>query len=107
MIIINTTPGGMQTFYGKVSIMNKSRVGVNTVLIGPPDEEACYVKDSLLHLLEQYTRYSDLIGALEFSHVVNITPEDGVEIGRHARESGFRTWTSAEFPVTSRISCPL
>ncbi len=93
MIIINTTPGGMQTFYGKVSIMNKSRVGVNTVLIGPPDEEACYVKDSLLHLLEQYTRYSDLIGALEFSHVVNITPEDGVEIGRHARESGFRTWS--------------
>lgn len=80
-------------FYKEILTMNASRIGVNTVFLDLPDEEAFYVKEPLLHLLDQYVRFSGLIGALEFSHVVNVTPEDGEVIGKHARELGFRTWS--------------
>lgn len=38
-------------------------------------------------------RYRELIGALEFSHVTNITPEEAVTVGNWARELGFETWS--------------
>lgn len=73
--------------------MSGSRIGVNTVFTDFPDEELFYIRDHYLSLLNQYSEYLDLVGYLEFSHVVNITPDDAVIIGNRARTIGFAPWS--------------
>ena len=71
----------------------KSRIGSNLVLLELPDDEPFYVESNYIRLLEQYARYADLIGWLEFSHVVNVTPEQAVRIGNTARKNGLEPWS--------------
>ena len=71
----------------------KSRIGSNLVLMDLPDDEPCYVEQNYIRLLEQYARYADLIGWLEFSHVVNVTPDQAVRIGNAARKHGLEPWS--------------
>lgn len=71
----------------------KNRVGANLVFLDLPDEEAFYVESNYIHLLEQYGRYADLIGWLEFSHVMNVTPDQAVRLGNEARKYGLEPWS--------------
>ena len=71
----------------------KSRIGSNLVLLNLPDDEPCYVESNYIRLLEQYARYADLIGWLEFSHVMNVTPDQAVRIGNAARKYGLEPWS--------------
>jgi len=71
----------------------RSRIGSNLVLLDLPDDEPYYVEQNYIHLLEQYARYAGLIGWLEFSHVVNVTPEHAVRIGDTARKNGLEPWS--------------
>ena len=52
-----------------------------------------YTLDTYQRVLKKYERYTGLIGALEFSHVDRITPEEGKVIGDLARKIGFDTWS--------------
>ena len=52
-----------------------------------------YTLDTYQRVLKKYERYAGLIGALEFSHVDRITPEEGAKIGELARKIGFDTWS--------------
>ena len=71
----------------------RSRIGSNLVFLDLPDEEAFYVESNYIRLLEQYERYSDLIGWLEFSHVMNVTPDQAVRLGNAARKHGLEPWS--------------
>ena len=71
----------------------KSRIGANLVFPDLPDEEPYYIEKNYIRLLEQYSSYAELIGYLEFSHVLNVTPDQALRIGDKAREVGFSTWS--------------
>ena len=71
----------------------KSRIGCNTINIDPDCMSGIYTRDTYERVLRNYSRYTDLIGSLEFSHVDRISPEDGEYIGKLAREMGFDTWS--------------
>ena len=70
-----------------------SRIGANLVLLELPDDVPFYVEKNYLRLLEQYARYAELIGYLEFSHVTEITPDQAVGIGGRARKYGLEPWS--------------
>ena len=73
--------------------MMKTVIGCN--LVNPVSDciEGFYTKQAYMELLSDYARYKDHIGALEFSHVTQITPEEAKEVGSFARSLGFRTWS--------------
>jgi len=71
----------------------KSRIGCNLVSTDPDSVTGIYTLDTYQRVLKKYERYAGLIGALEFSHVDRITPEEGAEIGSLARRIGFDTWS--------------
>ena len=71
----------------------KSRIGCNTINTDPDCITGIYTLDTYQRVLKKYERYAGLIGALEFSHVDRITPEEGAEIGSLARKIGFDTWS--------------
>ena len=73
--------------------MSKSRIGSNLVFVDLPDEEEFYTLDNYRLLLEQYSAYLDYIGYLEFSHVLNVSPDEAVKLGNYARSLGFETWS--------------
>jgi len=70
-----------------------SRIGANLVLLNLPDDVPYYVEKNYLCLLEQYARYAELIGYLEFSHVTEITPDQAAGIGDRARKYGLEPWS--------------
>lgn len=71
----------------------KSRIGCNLVNTDSDCATGIYLLDTYQRVLKKYERYAGLIGALEFSHVDRITPEEGAEIGSLARRIGFDTWS--------------
>ena len=71
----------------------KSRIGCNMVNTDYDCMSGIYTLDTYQRVLKKYERYTGLIGALEFSHVDRITPEEGKVIGDLARKSGFDTWS--------------
>ena len=71
----------------------KSRIGCNTVNIDSDCMSGIYTLDTYERVLKNYSRYTELIGFLEFSHVDRITPEEGERVGKLAREMGFDTWS--------------
>lgn len=73
--------------------MAKSRIGCNLVDVVSDDVAGFYTLAAYRNVLNDYVRYRELIGALEFSHVTNITPEEAVTVGNWARELGFETWS--------------
>ncbi|MDD7751733.1 MAG: sugar phosphate isomerase/epimerase [bacterium] len=73
--------------------MAKSRIGCNLVDVVSDDGAGFYTLAAYRNVLNDYVRYRELIGALEFSHVTNITPEEAVTVGNWARELGFETWS--------------
>lgn len=68
-------------------------IGCNLVDVGPESQKEFYTFSAYKRMLKNYERFQGLIGALEFSHLVNVTPEEGEKIGRMARELGFQTWS--------------
>lgn len=73
--------------------MTKGRIGCNLVDVVSDDVAGFYTLAAYRNVLNDYVRYRELIGALEFSHVTNITPEEAVTVGNWARELGFDTWS--------------
>ena len=73
--------------------MNRSRIGANLVFTTLPDHEECYTAENYRNLLEEYTAYLEYIGYLEFSHVLNVSPDEAVKLGNHARSLGFEPWS--------------
>ena len=71
----------------------KSRIGCNMVNTDYDCMSGIYTLDTYQRVLKKYERYTGLIGALEFSHVDRITPEEGKVIGDLARKIGFDTWS--------------
>ena len=71
----------------------KSRIGCNMVNTDYDCMSGNYTLDTYQRVLKKYERYTGLIGALEFSHVDRITPEEGTVIGDLARKIGFDTWS--------------
>ena len=71
----------------------KSRIGCNMVNTDYDCMSGNYTLDTYQRVLKKYERYTGLIGALEFSHVDRITPEEGKVIGDLARKIGFDTWS--------------
>ena len=71
--------------------MNK--IGCNTINIDPDCRMGVYSSETYERILKNYSRYTDWIKALEFSHVDRITPEEGKVIGELARRIGFDTWS--------------
>ena len=71
----------------------KSLIGCNTINTDPDCMAGIYTLDTYQRVLKKYERYAGLIGALEFSHVDRITPEEGAKIGELARKIGFDTWS--------------
>ncbi len=72
--------------------MNTGQIGVN--LVHPEmDEEEFYTRDGYFQVLEQYRRYAGMIHCLEYSHVVNLSPEDAELVGKRSREYGFLPWS--------------
>lgn len=71
----------------------KSRIGCNTINTDHDCMSGIYTLDTYQRVLKKYERYTGLIGALEFSHVDRITPEEGKVIGDLARKIGFDTWS--------------
>ena len=71
----------------------KSRIGCNTINTDHDCMSGIYTLDTYQRVLKKYERYTGLIGALEFSHVDRITPEEGQVIGDLARKIGFDTWS--------------
>lgn len=77
--------------------MNTGQIGVN--LVHPEmDEEEFYTRDGYFQVLEQYRRYAGMIHCLEYSHVVNLSPEDAELVGKtlpgvwiSSMEHSFRT----------------
>ena len=73
--------------------MNRSRIGANLVFTTLPDHEECYTAENYRNLLEKYTAYLEYIGYLEFSHVLNVSPDEAVKLGNYARSLGFEPWS--------------
>ena len=72
--------------------MNAGQIGVN--LVNPEmDVEEFYTQNGYFQVLEQYRRYSGIIRYLEYSHVVNLSPEDAELVGKRSREYGFLPWS--------------
>ena len=71
---------------------NTRKIGVN--LVNPDrDVEEFYTREGCLQVLERYQVYSGLIQYLEYSHVVNLSPEDAEVVGNRSREYGFLPWS--------------
>lgn len=68
-------------------------LGCNTINTDPDCIKGLYPKSVYERVLKKYERYIGMIGALEFSHVVDITPDEAEEIGSLARTIGFQTWS--------------
>lgn len=73
--------------------MRQYRIGVNIVSFLDDDIESNYTRAVYLQQLRCYEKYLPYIGYLEFSHVRNLSPEDGMVIGESAREIGFIPWS--------------
>ena len=71
----------------------KRKIGCNLVDTVSDGVSGFYTRDAYRSVLNRYARYRELIGALEFSHVTEISPEEAVEIGDLARGLGFETWS--------------
>ncbi len=71
----------------------KRTIGCNLVDAVSDGVYGFYTCDAYRNLLNRYARYREVIGALEFSHVTEISPEEAVEIGKLARGLGFETWS--------------
>lgn len=71
----------------------KRTIGCNLVDTVSDGVSGFYTRDAYRSVLNEYAHYRELIGALEFSHVTEISPEEAVEIGDLARELGFQTWS--------------
>ena len=71
----------------------KRKLGCNLVDTVSDGVNGFYTRDAYRNVLNGYARYRELIGALEFSHVTEISPEEAVEIGNFARGLGFDTWS--------------
>ena len=66
--------------------MNK--IGCNTINVDPDCRMGVYSSETYERILKKYSRYTDWIKTLEFSHVTGITPEEAVRIGVLARSAG-------------------
>ena len=71
--------------------MNK--IGCNTINVDPDCRMGVYSSETYERILKKYSRYTDWIKTLEFSHVTGITPEDAVRIGVLARSAGLTPWS--------------
>lgn len=71
----------------------KSRIGCNLVDTVSDGVDGFYTIKAYRKVLNDYACYRDLIGALEFSHVTEISPDEAVTVGKWARELGFDTWS--------------
>lgn len=68
-------------------------LGCNTINTDPDCVKGLYPKEVYSRVIRKYERYAGLIGALEFSHTTEITPDEALEIGKMARNAGFLTWS--------------